>query len=104
MHGIISLMVKAKTNLKKSSKRAAELDGLYILKIVLYVIIGSQWIRLTDVAVTKQVPLPIGLVLGSLFAMHDHFQIDRKIEYAVLLIACLVGFWSQVGVYITVLR
>jgi hypothetical protein len=37
-----------------------------------------------------------------LFAVHDHFQIDRKIEYTVLLVAMFVGFWTQIGVYITI--
>ncbi len=99
-------MVKRKTknNTKKISKQPRELDGIYILKIVLYVIVGSQWIRLSDTAMTKQIPIPAGLIIGSLFAMHDHFQIDRKIEYAILLLACLLGFWSQTGLLITALH
>ena len=96
-------MVKAKTKKKKVVMSRQEFDGIYVLKIVLYVIVGSQWIRLTDGGMTTQIPLPIGLLLGGMFAMHDHFKIDRKIEYAVLLVACLVGFWSQVGLYMNVL-
>lgn len=96
---IILLMVKTKK--KVLAKVKTEEDGVYFLKIVLYMIVGSQWVRLTDVDTTRQIPLPAGLMLGLLFVMHDHFKIDRKIEYAVLLIACLVGFWAQVGVYIT---
>lgn len=94
-------MAKVKT---KRKPRAQELDGVYILKIVLYLIIGAQWVRLVDPALTKQIPLPLGLVVGTMFAMHDHFQIDRKIEFAILLIACFVGFWSQTGLFITVLN
>lgn len=94
-------MAKAKT---KSKRQAQELDGVYILKIVMYLIVGAQWLRFSDVAMTKQIPLPIGLVAGSLFAMHDHFQIDRKIEYAILLVACFVGFWSQTGLVVTILK
>jgi hypothetical protein len=33
--------------------------------------------------------------------MHDHFQIDRKIEYAVLLLAMLVGYVAGVGIFIS---
>jgi hypothetical protein len=89
----------------KKKQTAAKLQGdsPYLLKLVLYLIVGSQWVRLVDPELTKQVPLPIGLVIGVLFASHDHFKIDRKIEYAVLLIAMFIGFWSQVGVYITIL-
>lgn len=94
-------MVKVKT---KSKTTAQELDGVYILKIVLYLIIGAQWVWVVDPGLTRQIPLPLGLVVGALFAKHDHFQIDRKIEFAILLIACLVGFWSQTGLFITVLN
>ena len=86
---------------KRDSTAGTELDGVYLLKLVLYLIIGAQWIRLTNVSGTGQIPIPVGLIIGFLFVSHDHFKIDRKIEFAVLLIAMFVGFWSQVGIYIT---
>jgi energy-converting hydrogenase Eha subunit F len=96
----------AKTKSKKRSAKSAsslhELDSVYLLKLVLYLIIGAQWIRFENSAGTTQVPIPVGLIIGVLFAMHDHFKIDRKIEYAILLIAMFVGFWTQVGVYIRI--
>jgi hypothetical protein len=94
-------MVKNKTKTRK--KASQELDGVYVLKIVLYLIIGSQWLWLTNADNTRQMPLPLGLLVGGVFALHDHFQIDRKIEFAILLMACLVGFWSQAGLFINVL-
>jgi hypothetical protein len=90
-------MVKAK------KKQPVEQDSAYFLKLVLYLIVGSQWIRLVDAGQTKQIPIPVGLIIGIFFASHEHFQIDRKIEYAVLLIAMFVGFWLQSGLLITVL-
>ncbi len=96
-------MPKAKTK-RKPNRTSQELDGVFVLKIVLYMVVGAQWIRFVDPAMTKQIPFPIGLVIGVMFAMHDHFQIDRKIEFAVLLIACLVGFWSQTGLAVVVLK
>ena len=71
------------------------MDSVYTLKLVMYLIIGTLWVRVEHGNIS--IPLPIGILLGGLFAMHDHFKIDRKIEYAVLLIAMLVGFWSQIG-------
>ena len=85
----------------KAKRQKPELDSAYFLKIVLYLIVGAQWVRVVNPAGTTQLPLPIGLIIGILFASHDHFQLDRKIEYAILLVAMLVGFWSQIGVYIT---
>jgi hypothetical protein len=87
----------AKTK-KRRIKR--ESDGTYLLKLVLYLMIGAQWLRITTASGTE-VPLPLGLLVGAVFALHEHFQIDRKIEYAILLVAMLIGFWTQAGLYIT---
>lgn len=96
------VMVKRRNGSRgKAAKN--ELDGVYILKLVMYLIVGSQWVFFVDTELTKQIPLPVGLVIGGLFALHEHFQIDRKIEIAVLLVACLVGFWSQTGLIAAVL-
>jgi hypothetical protein len=92
-------MAKIKKTLKK--KKAAELDGVYLLKMVLYLVLGSQWLWF-DTTDGSRVPLPVGLLIGILFAMHDHFRIDRKIEYAVLLVAMLIGFVANIGIAITV--
>jgi len=95
------------TKTKKNTRvtaRASEPDSAFLLKIVLYLIIGSQWVRLVDPEYTKQIPIPLGFIIGVLFATHEHFKIDRKIEYAVLLVAMFIGFWVQTGLYITVLK
>lgn len=92
----------AKNKSKLSQKSATELDSTYLLKLVLYLIVGAQWIRFVSPDGLRQIPIPIGLFIGFAFALHDHFQIDRKVEYAVLLVAMFVGFWySQYGINIT---
>jgi hypothetical protein len=89
---------KAVTRTKaRASRQPQELDSVYFLKLVLYIIIGAQWLKLTNAAGTWQIPIPLGLFIGIIFARHDHFQLDRKIEYAVLLVAMLIGFWAQIG-------
>ena len=90
--------------MSKVKRVPKEADTAYFLKLVLYIIVGSQWLRLVNADLTKQIPIPIGLIIGMFFAWHEHFRIDRKIEYAILLVAMLVGFWSQVGFYIVVLK
>ena len=74
-------------------------DSAYFLKLVLCLILGSLWIKITD-GNTLQIPLPVGLLVGLVFVSHQHFRIDRKIEYGVLLVAALVGFWLPVGIYV----
>jgi hypothetical protein len=80
-------------------KKVTEPDGLYLLKLVVYLIIGSLWLKVTD-GRTVQVPIPVGFIVGLALASHDHIQLDRKIGYAVLLVAMLVGFWAPFGIYL----
>ena len=84
----------------KKQKNSDELDSTYVLKLVLYLILGAQWLKITT-RTGIQIPIPVGALIGVLFAAHDHFKIDRKIEYAVLLVAMFIGFWLPLGVDLT---
>ena len=74
-----------------------EADSVYFLKILLYFILGSIWIKYHGVVV-----FPIGLLIGIIFTTHDHFAIDRKIEYAVMIISSLVALASGFAVFIAI--
>lgn len=74
---------------------AQEADGIYLLKLVLYLILGTQWLRITKGTMT--VPIPVGLLIGLLFARTEKFALDRKLEYLMLLLAMFVGFWLPIG-------
>jgi ABC-type dipeptide/oligopeptide/nickel transport system permease component len=69
-------------------------DSVYFLKIVMFFIIGGVWVFFDDSAVPG---IPIGLILGLFFASKDHFQLDRKIEYAILLSAAILSFVAPIG-------
>jgi hypothetical protein len=84
----------------KQKQSDQELDSVYILKLVLYLIIGCQWIRI--ITESRQIPIPVGLIIGLLFASHEHFRIDRKVEYALLLVATFVGFWLPIGIELVI--
>lgn len=81
------------------AKTKNELDSVYILKLVLYMVIGSQWLRIVT-SNNVEIPIPLGALIGILFAAHDHFRIDRKVEYALLLVAMFLGFWASLGIVI----
>lgn len=83
---------------KRVNKKVDESDSVYFLKLVLYLVIGSQWLWIMP-SEDSRIPIPIGLILGLGFAMHDHFKLDRKIEFALLLIAAMVGYLAHVGMY-----
>jgi hypothetical protein len=94
-----------KKSVKKKSKTNTdnESDNIFFLKLVLYFVLGTQWLRLVDTEYASQIPIPAGLLLGLVFAAHDHFNIDRKIEYAILLVATFIGYWFQGGIILIVL-
>ncbi len=85
----------------KKSPPTTEPDSTYFLKLVLYVIAGSFWIKfhtplqLGDFIING---FPLGLLIGLIFASHDHFQIDRKIEYALLIIVTILTFFLPAGI------
>ena len=85
---------------KRKTGKRTETDNVYLLKLVVYLLVGSFWVRVTRGSFT--VPLPLGFVVGLVLAMHDHFKTDRRIEYAVLLIAMFVGFFAQIGLTVIV--
>ena len=66
----------------------------------MYLIVGSLWVKITT-SDESQIPIPVGLIIGFFFAAHDHFAIDRKIEYALILVAMFVGFWLPIGIFVT---
>jgi hypothetical protein len=85
---------KRRTNKPISKKKAVknktyEPDSAFFLKSVVFLILGTQWIYLES-GNEWQIPIPIGLMVGLVFATHEHFQIDRKIEYVILLFATYI--------------
>ena len=84
---------------RKKKKQQTEPDSVYFLKLVIYFILGVQWVRLVGIGDNPdtEYAIPVGLILGILIARHDHFAIDRKIEYAVLLIAAVLSFAAPIG-------
>jgi hypothetical protein len=83
----------------KNKSKPAEADSVYILKLVVYLIVGSLWVRVAHN--TTSVPLPVGFLVGWALATHDRLRTDRRIEYAVLLVAMFIGFFAQVGLTIS---
>jgi len=95
-------MAKTTKTAKKPKKAsaAAEMDSVFFLKLVLYLVLGSVWIKVIH-GDTISLPLPVGLIAGLFFTAHEHFQIDRKIEYAILLVAMFVGYVAPFGLYLS---
>ena len=93
---IISIMANKPV---KRKTVPSEPDSVYFLKLILYFLMGCLWVQ---VGGEDGFAFPIGLVIGVMFATHDHFQIDRKIELAVLLIASFLSFIAPIGFVLSV--
>jgi hypothetical protein len=93
-------MPKTAKKSRTLKKNEQETDSVYLLKLVLYMVLGAQWVRITKG--TMEVPVPVGFIIGILFARHDHFKIDRKIEYALLLASTFIAFWLPIGLEIII--
>jgi len=92
-------MAKQKRKATKK-KKFTESDSTYVLKLVLFFILGTFWVRLVSVHIGpfEHLSLPLGLLIGLVFASHEHFQIDRKVEFAILLAAAFISFYLPVGI------
>ena len=66
--------------------RPTESNSVYFLKLLLYFILGAIWVQINGHTV-----FPLGLIVGLIFTSHEHFQIDLKVEYVVLLFATVIG-------------
>lgn len=92
-----TVRVKKQTSKTQAS---AEMDSVFFLKLVLYLVLGSVWVKVSH-GNQISLPVPVGLIAGLFFTTHEHFQIDRKIEYAILLVAMFVGYLAPFGLYIS---
>jgi ABC-type dipeptide/oligopeptide/nickel transport system permease component len=84
------------------AKQKKETDSQYFLKLILYLVLGSTWLRISIGGQGTIWPIPIGALLGIIFARHDSFQIDRKIEYATIVLSMFVGFWLPIGLILEI--
>jgi hypothetical protein len=86
----------------KTKMRNQEPDATYLVKILLFFILGTFWIRLVDVniGIFNHLSLPVGFLIGILIAQHEHFQIDRKMEYLILIVATFVSYFLPMGLVI----
>lgn len=88
----------AKIKQKSNSNTGKTADSVYFLKLLLFFILGAVWIRTEKVFIAGLSGFPIGLIIGLVFASHEHFQIDRKIEFVVLIVATILSYIAPVGV------
>ncbi len=80
------------------TKRYYESDFAFLVKAGLYLILGLTWLSLNDHRI-----VPLGVILGFIFSKVDALRIDRKIEYALLVVGALLGLvFTGIGLTLSI--
>ena len=98
-------MTKTNKRVKRSTSNVnAESDGIYFLKLVCVVLLGTFWLKFAAPISVGDVPIagiPIGLIFGLWLVSHyEHFQTDRKIWYAILIIITILSYFVPAGILV----
>jgi hypothetical protein len=96
---------------KSTTKRASrngdkpfESDGTYFLKLVVFVLLGTFWIKFSTAIVWMGIVLngfPLGFFIGLILVRRfEKYQSDRKIWYAILIAITIISYFEPAGVRI----
>ncbi|MFZ1361037.1 MAG: hypothetical protein WAS27_03390 [Candidatus Saccharimonadales bacterium] len=82
----------------------AESDGTYFLKLIIVVMLGTLWLKLTQPISWQGIPFggfPLGAMIGLIgISLLEKDQSNRKIWYAVLIIVTIVSYFVPAGIVI----
>jgi len=89
---------------RRGYERLFESDGEYLLKLVVFVLLGTFWIKFNQPISWMGIPfhaVPIGLAFGLILVRKfEKIQEDRKIWYAVLVIVGIISYFVPAGIVI----
>lgn len=89
---------------RRGYEKVYESDSTYFLKLVVFVLLGTFWLKFAQPIVWLGIPLggiPIGMLIGVLMVRRfERYQNDRKIWYAILLVVTIISHFVPAGVVI----
>jgi len=95
---------KNKATTASSKERVFETDGTYFLKLVVFALLGTLWIKFQQPISWFGLPfnaVPVGFLVGLLLVRKfEQYQTDRKIWYAILLVVTIVCYFAPAGIVI----
>ena len=81
-----------------------ESDSTYFLKLVLFVLLGTLWLKFRQPVSWMGIPLngiPLGMLVGLVLVNRfEKHQFDRKIWYAILLVVTIICYFVAAGIVI----
>jgi predicted membrane chloride channel (bestrophin family) len=89
---------------RRGYEKIFESDGTYFLKLVIFVLLGTLWLKFSTPITWLNIPLhgvPLGLLIGLILVNRfERYQSDRKIWYAILLVVSIICYFAPAGVVI----
>ncbi len=94
----------ARNRAKRYREKIYESDSTYFLKLVVFVLLGTLWLKFAQPLVVAGIPfggIPLGLLVGLLLVRgFEKYQSDRKIWYAILLVVTIISHFVPAGIVI----
>lgn len=86
------------------TEKVFESDGTYFLKLVVFVLLGTLWLKFSQPITWMGIPMggiPLGMLVGLLLVSRfEKYQSDRKIWYATLLVVTIICYFVPAGILI----
>lgn len=89
---------------RQGNEKVFESDSTYFLKLVVFVLLGTLWLKFQQPVSWLGIPLngiPVGMLVGLLLVgRFEKYQSDRKIWYAILIVVTIICYFVPAGVVI----
>ncbi|MFI5212795.1 MAG: hypothetical protein ACHQTE_02430 [Candidatus Saccharimonadales bacterium] len=96
--------IRAATITRQGREKIFESDSTYLLKLVVFVLLGTLWLKFQQPVTWMNIPLtgiPLGLFIGLLLVTRfEKYQFDRKIWYAILIVVTIICYFVPAGIVI----
>lgn len=87
---------------RRIRQRFVEADGIYFLKLVIVILLGTLWLKFQDPMWINDVPVgafPFGMIVGLIIIrLLEKDPINRKIGFAVLIVVAIVCYNAPAGI------
>jgi hypothetical protein len=95
---------RAATVSRRGYERIVESDSQYFLKLIVYVLLGTLWLKFNTPITWLGVPIsgvPIGMLVGLIVVNRfEKLQSDRKIWYAILIVVTIICYFVPAGIVV----
>ncbi len=87
---------------RKGRENTYESDSTYLLKLIVVVLLGTFWLKFAqpmEIGSFVMTGIPLGLLVGVVIVSRfEHFQYDRKIWYAILVVITVISYFVPAGI------